>query len=103
MAEAEPRKRGTKSAVPEELSASADAFLTLSDVCNYMTSTSVIQGAGEPEYETMSLATQKPELKNALTEALHEVTGVLLAGVGQFADAAADLEMRAKRFRQAGG
>ena len=49
----------------------------------------------------MNLATDKPELDEAWQNTLHEVVGILLSGVLQFADAAADLAMVAKNFEAA--
>lgn len=92
---------GAISAAPHDLNAAANAYLDLSNLCSDLTGNWLIQEGYAAPYESMNLATDKPELRNAWEGALHEVTGILLSGVTQFADAAADLAMRAANFQQA--
>lgn len=86
---------------PSLLDAAADSFLSLSNVCDYLTSTKVIQGGGSLEYLMSNLDTDKQRLQQDWQEAVRQVTGMLLSGVEQFGDAAAALKMRATGFTRA--
>lgn len=91
------------SALPEELDAAAEAFLTLVNVCDYLVGSWIIQGGWTEEYLAMNLGTNKPKLDSAWQDTMHEITGILLSAEAQFGDAAADLAMVADGFKKADG
>lgn len=83
--------------------AASDAFVDLSNVCEYMVVNPWISNGGwRLEFLTMNLNTNKAELEEGWQFALGQIAGILLTGVPQFADAAADLKLRAENFKRVG-
>jgi hypothetical protein len=100
-ANAEPEDDGTSSGDPVLLAGAAQGFMTLSNACGYLTSTEIIQQGASLEYLLMNLDTDKATLEADWQDMLHQVTGMLLAGEVQCADAAFDLKMLSENFNKA--